>query len=120
MVGLSPSTLEPASQGLPVYTVGDELWAASRLGSSLSASLSSPNFSSGTTLDPGAVALLHTFREADISGTWNLRLASSHASRTLSAPPLRRGPGFERACREGRQGRHLRHPPALPDRESDS
>ena len=84
MVGLSPSTLEPASQGLPVYTVGDELWAASRLGSSLSASLSSPNFSSGTTLDPGAVALLHTFREADISGTWSLRLSSSNASRTVA------------------------------------
>jgi len=84
MVGLSPSTLEPASQGLPVYTVGDELWAASHLGSSLSASLSSPNFSSGTTLDPGAVALLHTFRDADIGGTWSLRLSSSNASRTVA------------------------------------
>src|SRR2546428_10252450 len=81
MVGLSPSTLEPASQGLPVYTVGDELWAASHLGSSLSASLSSPNFSSGTTLDPGAVALLHTFRDADIGGSSSLRPPSSSASR---------------------------------------
>src|SRR3989442_11598310 len=84
LVGLSPSTLQPASQGLPVYTVGDELWAASHLGSSLSASLSSPNFSSGTTLDPGVVALLHTFREADISGSWSLRLSSSNASRTVA------------------------------------
>ncbi|TMP98582.1 MAG: hypothetical protein E6K99_07325, partial [Thaumarchaeota archaeon] len=68
MVGLSPSTLAPTSQGFPVYTVGDELWAASQLGSSLRVSLSSPNFSSGNTLDPGAVALLHSFREADIGG----------------------------------------------------
>src|SRR5437016_12374936 len=77
MVGLSPSTLEPASQGLRVYTVGDELWAASHLRPSLSAPLSSPNLSSGTTLDPVAVALLHTFRPADISGTWSMRLSPS-------------------------------------------
>ncbi len=103
MVGLSPSTLAPASQGFPVYTVGDELWAASQLGSSLRVSLSSPNFSSSNTLDPGAVALLHTFRGADIGGNWSLRLSSSDASRTFvvqfvkqnqSLAPLLTGHGF--------------------------
>ncbi|TLX96920.1 MAG: carboxypeptidase regulatory-like domain-containing protein [Thaumarchaeota archaeon] len=84
MLGLSPSTLSPASQGLPVYTVGDALWATSHLGSSLLASLSSPNFSSSTTLDPGVVAPLHTFQAADISGNWSLRLSSSNASRTVA------------------------------------
>ena len=103
MVGLSPSTLAPASQGLPVYTVGDELWAASQLGSSLRISLSSPSFSSSNTLDPGAVALLHTFRGADVGGNWSLRLSSSNASRTIavqfvkqnqSLVPLLTGHGF--------------------------
>ena len=103
MVGLSPSTLAPASQGFPVYTVGDELWAASQLGSSLRVSLYSPNFSSSNTLDPGAVALLHTFRGADIGGNWSLRLSSSNASQTVavqfvkqnkSLVPLLTGHGF--------------------------
>jgi len=103
MVGLSPSTLAPATEGLPVYTVGDELWATSYLGSSLLASLSSPNFSSNTTLVPGVVALLHTFQEADISGNWSLQLSSSNASRTVavqfvkqnqSLVPLLMGHGF--------------------------
>lgn len=86
MVGLSPSTLAPMSQGVPVYTVGDELWMTSNLGSSLRASLSPNSFppnSSSTTLDPGAVALLHTFREADIGGNWSLRLSSPNASQTV-------------------------------------
>jgi hypothetical protein len=84
MVGLSPSTLAPMSQGVPVYTVGDEVWMTSYLGSSLLASLSSPNYSSSTTLDPGAVVLLHTFQEADIGGNWTLRLTSANASRTVA------------------------------------
>src|SRR2546425_5231024 len=94
MVGLSASALAPASQGLPVYTVGDELWAASQLGSSLRVSLSSPSFSSSNTLDPGAVALLHTFREADIVGNWSLRLSSANASRTVAVQFVKQNEGL--------------------------
>jgi len=84
MVGLSPSTLAPVSQGVPVYTVGDELWVSSNLGSSLRASLSSPNSSpASTTLDPGVVALMHTFQETDLGGNWSLQLSSPNASRPI-------------------------------------
>lgn len=96
-LGYSPTTLTPASSGVPVYTYGDSMWVMPSSQNSYSIQLFSPDgiiIAAGET-SPGAPILLHTFASADVPGVWtlSLRVAGSSAIQQVSVllsqvPPI--------------------------------
>jgi len=83
-LGFSQSALYPVSEGVPVYTVGDTVWAVSDYNTSVVATLISPKAGSSattivasTTLFRDAIIPLYTFTTKDPDGVWNITLATS-------------------------------------------
>ena len=82
MLGFSPSTLSPVANGVPVYTVGDTIWAESGYNYSLPLAVTSaraPGSASSYVpavklLDPGIISPLYTFSAKDTDGVWNITL----------------------------------------------
>lgn len=79
--GLGPSSLLPVSGGVPVYTVGETIWAESDYNYSVGYALTPAQQGSGATtngtLSPGAVDPIYTFKPSDPEGVWNLTLAAT-------------------------------------------
>jgi hypothetical protein len=75
-LGFDQSSLVPVSQGLPVYTLGDQVWIESHYNYSVIARLSPPAGSSGSynLLYYGEPVSLYTFQPGDPTGTWTLDL----------------------------------------------
>jgi len=81
-LGFSPSNLTPVSGGVPVYTVGDTIWAVSGYNYSLPLAVTSAKASASATTDIVAVKLLgsevitplYTFTAKDTDGVWNITL----------------------------------------------
>jgi hypothetical protein len=73
-LGFSPSTLSPVSGGVPVYTVGDTIWALSSYNSTVSVSVTSADSRVvvGTVMNPHVITPLYTFKASDTDGVWNL------------------------------------------------
>jgi len=86
-LGFGPSSLSPVSAGVPVYTVGETIWAESGNGS-IKLSLTSPNLPEGAPgvvvatkqLIPLAVTPLYTFTSADAEGVWNITLGGAQGA----------------------------------------
>lgn len=91
-MGFSPSTLTPVSQGVPVYTVGETIWALSGYGYPVPVSVTSVRPSgvlvsyivSSDLLEPGVVSPVYTFGPGDLDGLWNVTLVTFDGS--LSVP----------------------------------
>jgi hypothetical protein len=80
-LGFGPSSMAPVSGGVPVYAVGDTLWAESSNSSTI-VTLVAPDFRSvaSTRLQPQAIVPVYTFGTADPDGTWNLTVEEPGAS----------------------------------------
>jgi hypothetical protein len=84
-LGFSPSSLYPVADGVPVYTVGDTIWAQSNYSFSVPTSVTSAKAVTGEstaivsvkTLSPGVITPLYTFASGDVDGVWNITLTSS-------------------------------------------
>ena len=77
-LGFSPSTIAPVSGGVPVYTVGDSIWAMSSFPQSVTVSLMSANATQvlSQKLQPMAITPLYTFGPKDADGKWNFTIIS--------------------------------------------
>lgn len=79
-LGFSPDSLYPVSQGTPVYTGGDTLWALSGYNYSVPISLSAPGPAGAVTslsLPPGSITPVITFADKDTDGVWNMTLQTN-------------------------------------------
>ena len=83
-LGYSPATVQPVASGVPVYTVGDQLWIQSFYTNTTAlVQLQNPRgeVPNGLiTLDPNEVYDLYTFGAADIPGQWTLTITTSYAN----------------------------------------
>ncbi len=83
-MGFSPSALHPVSDGVPVFTVGDTIWAESGYGYPVQVSVTSARAGSSATADVVATTLLgreaitavYNFTAKDPDGVWNITLAT--------------------------------------------
>lgn len=83
-LGSTSSALYPVSEGVPVYTVGDTVWAMSGYNSSVPVSLTSAKASPSaptnvvltTSLAHGVIVPLYTFGAKDQDGVWNITLTT--------------------------------------------
>ena len=80
-LGYDPATVQPVSNGIPVYTVGDQMWIQSYyLNSTALVTLQNPRgeIPGGLiTLDPGEVSDVHNFAPGDLPGQWTLSITTS-------------------------------------------
>lgn len=80
--GFGPSSMAPASNGIPVFTVGDTIWAESGYNYSIPLSVTSAraNASSPTRvvavklLESQVITPLYTFTSVDADGIWNVTI----------------------------------------------
>jgi hypothetical protein len=106
-LGFSPSALYPVTDGTPVYTVGDTIWASSGYNYSVQLSVTSPKSGSSATagvvantlLGQDAVTALYTFTANDTDGVWNVTLTTTQGVLVipvhfvnLAAHPVSLGP----------------------------
>jgi hypothetical protein len=81
-LGFGPSSLAPVSAGVPVYAVGETIWAESGYNYSIPLSLTSARASASAPirvvevklLAPQVVTPLYTFTSADADGVWNITI----------------------------------------------
>jgi hypothetical protein len=79
-LGFSPSSVQPISLGVPIYTQGDNVWLESYYNSTIVVALLAPGGVDKTgevEVEPGQLFLLYTFHSADTSGRWTLFVSSS-------------------------------------------
>lgn len=75
-IGFGPTSLAPAQQGAPIFTVNDSLWVYSTYNEALAVSLVNPDgVAYKTTLYPSSILSLHTFSISDPQGRWTLYFA---------------------------------------------
>ena len=104
MLGFSPSTLSPVSNGVPVYTVGDIMWAESGFSSQTPLSVTPARAPGSSTtnipvvrlLSPGVITPLYTFTAKDTDGVWNVTIGGGIVIPVhfvnLAAHPVSLGP----------------------------
>ncbi len=75
-LGYSPGTLTSTSSGVPVYTIGDSMWAATGSQDPYTYQLYMPNgdMVAQGVIEPRTVILLHMFASGDDPGTWTLEV----------------------------------------------
>jgi hypothetical protein len=79
-LGFGPSSVQPISLGVPVYTQGDDMWFESYYNSTIDATLLTPQGLDRTgvvVVEPGQLFLLYSFNGADPDGPWILSVTSS-------------------------------------------
>ena len=80
-LGYDPATVQPVSNGIPVYTVGDQMWIQSYyLNTTAVVTLQDPRgeIPGGLiTLGPGQVFDVRNFGPGDLPGQWTLSIATS-------------------------------------------
>ena len=102
-LGFGPFSVEPVGLGVPVYSVGDQLWVESFENTSATfLTLTPPSGTSSWTLllSPGELVRLRTFAPSDPLGTWMLEAESLGTGTTkilnltLTGTPPPLDPGF--------------------------
>jgi hypothetical protein len=83
-LGYDPATVQSVANGIPVYTVGDQMWIQSYyFNTTALISLQNPRgeIPSGLiTLDPGQVYDVYTFGATDLPGQWTLSITTSYGN----------------------------------------
>jgi len=83
-LGYNPSTVQPITNGIPVYTVGDQMWIQSyNPNATALVSLQDPRgrVQSGlATLYPNQVYEVYAFGANDLPGQWTLSITSSYGN----------------------------------------
>jgi hypothetical protein len=78
-LGFGPSSIQPISLGVPVYTQGDNLWLESYYNSTVDVTLLTPQGLDKTgvvVVEPGQLFMLYSFNGADPNGPWVLSVTS--------------------------------------------
>jgi hypothetical protein len=82
-LGFGPSNVQPISEGVPIYTQGDNMWVESYYSSTIILELLHPNGATVTTAalaEPGELFELYTFKANDTSGVWTLNFATAYGA----------------------------------------
>ena len=100
-LGFGPSSLSPVSNGIPVYTVGDTIWAESAYNFSIPLSVTSetPNpclvclglpaapppamVKAAKVLEKGVITPVYTFLSTDADGAWNVTIGGSPGANVI-------------------------------------
>jgi len=80
-LGFNPSSMLPVSDGVPIFTQGDDVWVESQVNYSIQVGLVSPEGLNATgvrELGPGQLILLYTLGKNDPAGIWTLDVASAN------------------------------------------
>lgn len=91
-LGFGPQSMEPVSFGVPVYTIGDEIWVQSFNNSAtLLVTLSEPSSVGGFAVQtqilflvPGSLVNLYTLKPGDPLGNWSLSVFDNTGGPTLT------------------------------------
>lgn len=89
-MGFGPGLLTPTSQGVPVYTAGDQLWVSSDSQEPLAVALAGPSGAtvSSAILLPRDPAIVHSFSGSDQTGVWSLTVGPApSANQSQSVQP---------------------------------
>ena len=87
-LGFSPSSMLPVSDGVPIFTQGDNLWVEWLANSSIRVSLVSPSGLNATVpevVGAGQLLLLYAFGRNDSAGLWTLNVAAAGTSSGLTS-----------------------------------
>jgi len=79
-LGFGPSSVQPVSLGVPIYTQGDNVWLESYYNATVDISFFTPqgvDRTGAVAVEPGQLLLLYSFRGADPSGPWILSVTTS-------------------------------------------
>ncbi len=81
-LGAGPSSLAPARQGAPIFTINDSLWIYSTFDESITVALRNPANSSIliVNLAPSSIISLYTFTSSDPPGEWTLVFTLSNST----------------------------------------
>jgi hypothetical protein len=117
-LGYSPATVQPVSEGVPIYSQGDNLWFESYYNTTVEVQLLRPSMVGAmpiTPVFPGQLFNLYTFNGNDTSGLWHISLLTSTGVETvpvtLSSPGSSLGPSF---MKENLRGNRLNQTFSLP------
>jgi hypothetical protein len=86
-LGYGPQSIVPVGAGVPIYTVGDSIWAQSYINSStITLTLNSPKgtVTNAVYLSPESIAKVYTISPSDPPGEWTLLVYQSASSSTFS------------------------------------
>lgn len=80
--GYGPTSMTPLSEGIPVYSISDQMWVQSSANQSITLNLISPSgaYVASTTLAPFSDSLIYTFAPSDPEGTWSVSIATQQGS----------------------------------------
>lgn len=83
--GYGPASMSPLSEGIPVYSISDQMWVQSSANLSISLNLISPsgNYVASTNLAPFSDSLIYTFAANDPEGLWSVSIATQQGSNTF-------------------------------------
>jgi hypothetical protein len=83
--GYGPTSMSPLSDGIPVYSISDQIWVQSSTNQTISLNLISPGgaYVASATLAPYSVSLIYTFAPTDPEGTWSVSIASQQGSNSF-------------------------------------
>ena len=77
-MGFSAGTVLPVAQGIPIYTIGDQLWVMSYSQTPITVVLSAPGnvIIARKSLQPMTSSLFYSFSSEDVRGLWNLTVSA--------------------------------------------
>ncbi|MGD0638697.1 MAG: hypothetical protein ABSA72_11735, partial [Nitrososphaerales archaeon] len=90
-MGFGPGVMSPISEGIPVYTAGDQMWLMSDSHDQLLVTLHAPDGSPliSVQVTSSGPSLLSTFSAYDPAGTWSLSIVDeSQPSLSLAPIPI--------------------------------
>jgi len=98
-LGYSPSTLSSLADGIPVYSLGDQLWVESRANQTVGVGLSAPDGTPIITINlpPNSAQLLFEFHSYNAEGNWSIQitgLSQYYAFHVLVVNPSNHGVGI--------------------------
>lgn len=85
-LGFGPSNVQPISEGIPIYTQGDNMWVESYYNETVILQLLNPNgttLATAATAEPGELFELYSFKADDVSGTWILTFATVNGTENI-------------------------------------
>jgi hypothetical protein len=85
-LGFGPSNVQPISEGIPIYTQGDNMWVQSYYNSTIILELLNPNgvtLATSAVAEPGELFEMYSFTAKDVSGEWILTFATSNGTEDI-------------------------------------
>jgi hypothetical protein len=89
-LGFGPTSLRPIGDGVPIYTVGDQMWVTSYSQSSLMLNLTDPSgvLVAQQFVGPNSSSLFYSFSSSDPEGVWTLDTALAFVPQNVQVTPI--------------------------------